>query len=72
MRVLSIYIYTYTYIYMYIYIYIYYVEYLLKGNTLVANGCYRFIYTIFGICVVLLDLVEYSQKNEIYFLYHSY
>ena len=54
------------------YIYIYYVEYLLKGNTLVANGCYRFIYTIFGICVVLLDLVEYSQKNEIYFLYHSY
>ena len=37
-------------------------EYLLQGNSfLVANGCYRFVYTISSVCIVFLDLVEYSQ-----------
>ena len=48
------------------------IECLLKGNTFfVANGRYRFSYTVSGICVVLLNLVE-LQKNEIYlFLFMS-
>ena len=48
------------------------IELLLKENTLIAaSGRYRFIYTISVICVVLLDLIEYSLNNQIYF-YHSY
>ena len=48
------------------------IECLLKGNIFfVANGRYRFSYTVSGICVVLLNLVE-LQKNEIYlFLFMS-
>ena len=43
------------------------IEYLFKVNTFfVANGCNRFIYTISSIYVVLLDLVQYWQKNEIF------
>ena len=42
-------------------------EYFLKANPFfVANSLYAFIYTISSICVVLLDLVECSQKNEIF------
>ena len=39
----------------------------LNGNIFfVANSCYRFICNISGIWVVLLYLVNYSQKNEVF------
>ena len=47
--------------------------YLLKGNIFfVENGRYRFIYTISAICVVLMYLVECSQKYKIFsFIIHA-
>ena len=42
-----------------------------RNTFFVANSGYRFSYTVSGICVVLLILVE-LQKNEIYlFLFMS-